>query len=157
MSKFETLTQQSRREKRREKKKKTPTYTIVMLHPKKKKKWLTSQDTVFASGTSSKMNWPILPALSKVRCFFDTIKRASKALWGILNAFCSPSNYCSIGPSKSLSPLHYWWILRVRYKANWTSVTRSWKGKSKELKIQKWHKIKQDIQRSHGDPSKLQQ
>ena len=107
-----------------------------MLHQKKKKKkWLTSQDTVFASGTSSKMNWPILPALSKVRCFFDTIKQASKALWGILNAFCSASNCCSIRPSKSLSSST---LLvnsnRVKYKAHWTFVTRSWKGKrEKEL------------------------
>ena len=108
-----------------------------MLH--QKKKWLTSQDTVFASGTSSRMNGPILPALNKVRYFFDTIKWAFEALRGISNAFCSASNCCSIRLSKSLSsstlPVN---SNRVKYKAHWTSVTRSWKGKHKEQKIQKW-------------------
>ena len=104
------------------------------------------------------MNGPSLPTLNKVRSFFDTIKWASEALWGILNAFWSASKCYSIRPSKSLSSsallVKSNW---VKYKAHWTSVTRSWKRKRKELEIQKWDKIKQDIQRSHGDLSKLQQ
>ena len=132
MSKFETSTQESRREKGG-KKKKTSIYNRNVT-PKREKKWLTTQDTVFESGTSSRMNGPSLPALNKVRSYFDTIKQASEDIWGILNAFCSASNYCSIRLSKSLSSSTLPVISnRVKYKAHWTFVTRSWKEKCKEL------------------------
>ena len=62
---------------------------------------------------------------------------------------CSASNRCSIRPFKSLSsstlPMNF---EKVKYKAHWTFVTRSWMVKNTKLEIQKWHKIKQDIHRS---------
>ena len=85
MSKFETSAQE--RKGKKEEEEKTNIYNRNVKT--KKKKWLTAQDTTFASGASSRMNGPSLPALNKVRCFFDTIKRAFESLWGILNAFCS--------------------------------------------------------------------
>ena len=80
MSKFETSTQEKKVGGKKEvKKKKTSIYNRNVT-PKREKKLLTTQDTVFESGTSSRMNGPSLPTLNKVRSFFDTIKQASEAL-----------------------------------------------------------------------------
>lgn len=83
----------------------------------------TESDT---SGTSSRMKGPSLPVRNKVRNFFDTIVRASDALWGIFSAFWRASNCCSMRISKSVSfsrlPLK---SVRGTKSARCTSVTRS--------------------------------
>ena len=133
--KFKTPRQYRRGD--REEEEKTSIYSCNVTHQKEKgkKKWLKTQNTAFASDTSSRINGPSLSSNELPRPY------------GILNALrILQTAALSDPPSHS----HLFILLvnpvRVKYKAHWTSVKRCWEGKKiKELEIMKWDKIKQDI------------